>query len=54
MFRRELFELYLADDLPFDMMGWDWHLVDTLMRRGVRWRHVDGRASSFDSRSIRC
>jgi hypothetical protein len=41
MFRRELFELHLDDDLPFDMMAWDWHLVDTLMRRSVRWRHVD-------------
>lgn len=41
MFRRELFELHLGDDLPFDMMAWDWHLVDTFMRRGVRWRHVD-------------
>ena len=41
MFRRELFELHLNDSLPFDMMAWDWHLVDTLMRRGVRWRHVN-------------
>ena len=41
MFRSELFELHLGDDLPFDMMAWDWHLVDALMRRGVRWRHVD-------------
>jgi hypothetical protein len=41
MFRRELFELHLGDDLPFDMMAWDWHLVDSLMRSGVRWRHVD-------------
>jgi hypothetical protein len=41
LFRRELFELHLNDDLPFDMMAWDWHLVDTLMRRGVRWRHLD-------------
>ena len=41
LFRRELFELYFDDDLPFDMMAWDWHLVDALMRRGVRWRHVD-------------
>jgi hypothetical protein len=47
MFRRELFELYLADDLPFDMIGWDWHLVDTLMRRGVRWRHVDRQSFIF-------
>jgi hypothetical protein len=41
MFRRELFELHLGDDLPFDMMAWDWYLVDTLMRNGVRWRHLD-------------
>lgn len=41
LFRRELFELHLNDDLPFDMMAWDWHLVDRLMRCGVRWRHVD-------------
>ena len=41
MFRRELFELHLGDDLPFDMMAWDWYLVDALMRHGVRWRHVD-------------
>jgi hypothetical protein len=47
MFRRELFELYLGDGLPFDMMAWDWHLVDTLMRRGVRWRHVDRQSFIF-------
>ena len=47
MFRRELFELYLADDLPFDMMAWDWHMVDALMRRGVRWRHIDRQSFVF-------
>ena len=47
MYRRELFELHLGDDLPFDMMAWDWHLVDTLMRRGVRWRHVDRQSFIF-------
>ena len=31
LFRRELFELHLGDDLPFDMMAWDWHLIETLM-----------------------
>jgi hypothetical protein len=41
LFRRELFELYLGDDLPFNVMAWDWHLIDALMRHGVRWRHVD-------------
>ncbi|MBS0445361.1 MAG: glycosyltransferase [Proteobacteria bacterium] len=47
LFRRELFELHLDDDLPFDMMAWDWHLVDTLMRRGVRWRHVNRKSFIF-------
>jgi len=47
VFRRELFELHLGDDLPFDMMAWDWHLVDTLMRCGVRWRHVDRQSFIF-------
>jgi hypothetical protein len=41
VFRRALFEQYFGNDLPFDMMAWDWHLVDALMRRGVRWRHVN-------------
>ena len=41
LFRRELFDVHLNNDLPFDMMAWDWHLVDMLMRRGVRWKHVD-------------
>ena len=47
MFRRELFELHLGDDLPFNVMAWDWHLVDTLMRCGVRWRHVDRQSFIF-------
>jgi glycosyltransferase involved in cell wall biosynthesis len=47
MFRRELFEIYLGDGLPFDMMAWDWHLIDALMRRGVRWRHVDRQSFIF-------
>jgi len=41
LFRRELFQLHFGDDLPFDMMAWDWHLIATLMARGVRWKHVD-------------
>lgn len=47
MFRRELFELHFADDLPFDMMAWDWHLVNALMCKGVRWRHVDRKSFIF-------
>jgi hypothetical protein len=41
MFRRELFRVLLNDDLPFDMMAWDWALIDTFIQRGVRWQHVD-------------
>jgi hypothetical protein len=47
LFRRELFELYLGGDLPFDMMAWDWHLIDALMRHGVRWRHIDRQSFIF-------
>jgi spore maturation protein CgeB len=47
LFRRELFQRLLGNDLPFDMMAWDWHLVDALMRRGVRWRHIDQQSFIF-------
>ena len=47
LFRRELFELYFGDDLPFNMMAWDWQLIDALMRHGVRWRHVDRQSFIF-------
>jgi hypothetical protein len=47
LFRRELFDLYLGGDLPFDMMAWDWHLIDALMRHGVRWRHIDRQSFIF-------
>ena len=41
LFRRELFARYLGDTLPFEVAAWDWHLIETFMRRGVRWRHVN-------------
>lgn len=41
LFRRELFAAHLGDDLPFHMMAWDWALIDTLLKRGVRWKHID-------------
>jgi hypothetical protein len=47
LFRRELFDLHFDTDLPFDMMAWDGHLIDALMRRGVRWRHVDRQSFLF-------
>jgi glycosyltransferase involved in cell wall biosynthesis len=41
MFRREVLATCLGNDLPFDTLAWDWHLLDTLMKKGVTWKHVD-------------
>jgi Glycosyl transferase family 2/Glycosyl transferases group 1 len=41
MFRRQVLATCLGNDLPFDTMAWDWHLLDTLMKKGVTWKHVD-------------
>jgi hypothetical protein len=41
LFRKELFERHFGGGLPFDVMAWDWALIDALLKRGVRWRHVD-------------
>ncbi len=41
MFRRSLFPTHLGNDLPFQVMAWDWAMIDAFVRRGVRWRHVD-------------
>jgi glycosyltransferase involved in cell wall biosynthesis len=41
LFRREIFNRYLSGGLPFDMMAWDWHMIDAFMRSGLRWRHID-------------
>jgi hypothetical protein len=47
LFRRELFEIYFDNNLPFNVMAWDWHMIDALMRHGVRWRHVDRQSFIF-------
>ena len=41
LFRKEIFDRYLPGLLPFDMMAWDWHMIETFMRHGLRWQHVD-------------
>ena len=41
LFRKELFDRYLSGVLPFDMLAWDWHMIETFMRHGVKWRHID-------------
>jgi hypothetical protein len=41
LFRKEIFDRYLPGRLPFDMMAWDWHMIQTFMLHGLRWQHVD-------------
>lgn len=41
LFRKEIFDRYLPGPLPFDMMAWDWHMIETFMQHGLRWLHVD-------------
>jgi len=41
LFRKEIFDRYLPGRLPFDMMAWDWYMIETFMRHGLRWHHVD-------------
>lgn len=47
LFRRELFELHFGDDIPFNVMAWDWYLIDALLRKGVRFKHVDAATFVF-------
>jgi glycosyltransferase involved in cell wall biosynthesis len=41
LFRRNLFQKHLADTLPFREISWDWKMIESFMRKGVRWAHVD-------------
>ena len=41
LFRRELFDQYLGGALPFHEFGWDWRMIESFLRAGVRWRHVN-------------
>lgn len=41
LFRRELFERYFPGDFPFQVFAWDWHMIDYLIKKGVRWKHVN-------------
>jgi spore maturation protein CgeB len=41
LFRKDIFDRYLPARLPFDMMAWDWHMIQTFMQHGLRWQHVD-------------
>jgi hypothetical protein len=41
LFRKELFDVYLDGTLPFTEAAWDWRMIQTLVRKGVRWRHLN-------------
>lgn len=41
LFRRTLFAQHLAGGLPFHEFGWDWRMIESFLKKGVRWRHVD-------------
>jgi hypothetical protein len=41
LFRKEIFDRYLPGLLPFDMMAWDWYMIERFMQHGLRWHHVD-------------
>jgi glycosyltransferase involved in cell wall biosynthesis len=41
LFRRKLFMSYFQDGLPFKQFAWDWQMIDTFMKGGVRWKHIN-------------
>jgi hypothetical protein len=41
LFRKELFDVYLDGTLPFAELAWDWRMIQTLVRKGVSWRHIN-------------
>jgi hypothetical protein len=41
LFRKEMFDQFLPGTFPFNMMAWDWHMIETFMRKGAKWRHID-------------
>jgi glycosyltransferase involved in cell wall biosynthesis len=41
LIRREMFERYFGGTLTFHEFGWDWRMIERLMRSGVRWQHIN-------------
>ena len=41
LFRRNVLLETFPTGLPFREFAWDWRLIEALMRRGVRWQHLD-------------
>jgi len=41
LFRRELFQQHLGGTIPFLEFGWDWRMIETFLKRGVKCQHID-------------
>jgi hypothetical protein len=41
LFRRELFREYLGGTIPFHEFGWDWRMIETFLKKGVKCQHQD-------------
>jgi hypothetical protein len=39
LFRKYLFDQHLGSTLPFNALTWDWQLIDTFIKEGVKWKH---------------
>ena len=40
LLRRDLFEHHLPGRWPFRCLAWDWKMIDHLLQRRVRWKHI--------------
>jgi glycosyltransferase involved in cell wall biosynthesis len=47
LIRRELFERYFGGTLTFHEFGWDWRMIERLLRSGVRWQHINAATFIF-------
>jgi hypothetical protein len=39
--RRETLDRHLNGTLPFAEFGWDWRMIERLLRARVRYTHID-------------
>ena len=41
VFRKEVLDAHFGGGLPFTEAAWDWRMIEQLIRKGTRWKHVD-------------
>ena len=39
LFRRSLFDKYLWGKLPFNLLAWDWQMIEAFLKKGVKYKH---------------